>query len=397
MKIQGNKALNSIFNSLLFFTIFYMTVFMPAYTSIPGLSNVLGLGTFFLLFLYLLIYRVNLKEFISFEMITYLLFLFFVFSVGYIVTVNSKIGFIYSIVTFMQKSMLLLVVAIWIGVTKSIKGICRIIVLNALLGGIISLINSYYIYGRLSLSLSANPNDLAYIMLSGIIAFFVIMPDIKLKNSWLVILILVFSNYIIFLTGSRKNLALSVICLLLYIFLQRSKLSFLKGVFKYTFILLIIISIMWISYSDFFVDSKLTRDSTESDLTRVRMYDEALKIFEEYPIFGVGYNGYKIISGMGTYSHSTYMEVLSNTGLVGFVIYFSIYVSIFFKYINHLYFLRKYPDEKIKSYMMFIMFLNLILLGFAVVHTYSLLSNILLGIVIGHTLLFKRHYYMEKE
>jgi O-antigen ligase len=396
MTIYGNKSINSLFYILLFLTIFYMTVYMPAFTSVPGLSDFLGIGSFVFLFLYLLIYNVNLKDFFSFEISTYLIFLFYIISVGYIVTVHDKIEFINIILTFMQKSTLFIIIAIWVSITKSIKGISKIIVLNSILAGIISLINGNYVYGRLSLSLADNPNDLAYIMLSGVIALLLIIPEIKFKNSWLAILIIIFSNYIIFLTGSRKNLVISVICVFLYILFQRSKLSFIKGLVKYIFIIGIIIVVIGIGYSNLVQDSKLTRDASESDLVRIQMYNVGLDIFKDHPLFGVGFDGYKAISGMGTYSHSTYMEILANTGLFGFLLYFSIYLSIFIKYIKII-FRMENSEEKVRVYQMLLLFMIISILALAVVHTHSIISNILFGLIVGHTLLFKRYYNTETK
>ena len=48
------------------------------------------------------------------------------------------------------------------------------------------------------------------------------------------------------------------------------------------------------------------------------LYQKGWKYFLEYPIFGLGYDCFKVVEH-GVFTHSTYMELLSCTGIVGFV------------------------------------------------------------------------------
>jgi O-antigen ligase len=60
-----------------------------------------------------------------------------------------------------------------------------------------------------------------------------------------------------------------------------------------------------------------------SDLGRIDLYSEAWKYFLQNPIFGLGFNQFRLYNSKGMYSHSTYMEILANTGMVGAVLFFA--------------------------------------------------------------------------
>ena len=66
----------------------------------------------------------------------------------------------------------------------------------------------------------------------------------------------------------------------------------------------------------------------------------AFLAFLERPIFGNGYDGFRVIIeaiiGVNVYSHSNYLDLLCNYGIVGFLIYYfnyfkSIIISIKYK------------------------------------------------------------------
>jgi O-antigen ligase len=61
------------------------------------------------------------------------------------------------------------------------------------------------------------------------------------------------------------------------------------------------------------------------DELREEMYRRGWELFVGSPIAGVGFGNYKVVSGLGLMSHSDYIEVLAGTGIVGFMIYFSLY------------------------------------------------------------------------
>ena len=70
-----------------------------------------------------------------------------------------------------------------------------------------------------------------------------------------------------------------------------------------------------------------------STLLRFYMIQFGLSNFLDSPIFGYGLNSYSILFGNQTgwyvYSHNNYIEILVSGGIIGFVIYYSIYFNLF--------------------------------------------------------------------
>lgn len=60
--------------------------------------------------------------------------------------------------------------------------------------------------------------------------------------------------------------------------------------------------------------------------TKWRHYyiEEGLKTFYKNPIIGIGIDNFKEVSGI-SYSHNNYVEMLATLGLLGFILYYSIY------------------------------------------------------------------------
>ena len=65
--------------------------------------------------------------------------------------------------------------------------------------------------------------------------------------------------------------------------------------------------------------------------SRIQMYRDGLEMIKEKPICGVGLDQFRVLSSSGLYSHSDYIEVAANTGIVGFVLYFSIFVVLWLR------------------------------------------------------------------
>ena len=73
--------------------------------------------------------------------------------------------------------------------------------------------------------------------------------------------------------------------------------------------------------------------------TRAEMIKLGWNAFLERPIFGYGMSNFSVlyeqVTGASTYSHNNFIEILVSGGLVGFVIYYSIYVYLFVKLIKY--------------------------------------------------------------
>ena len=65
----------------------------------------------------------------------------------------------------------------------------------------------------------------------------------------------------------------------------------------------------------------IERFNSDSFGGRTELYDAAWEIFMQHPIVGIGYNCFRVVGGYGYFTHSTYMELLACTGIVGFILF----------------------------------------------------------------------------
>jgi len=120
------------------------------------------------------------------------------------------------------------------------------------------------------------------------------------------------------------------------------------------------------------------------DKTRIGMYELGWELFTQYPIAGVGLAGFATFHPLGEYSHSDYIETLSTTGIVGFVLYFLIYFVLWMR-------LRRIgkratnPTLRYQVGVLKAVLVTMLLLSIGVTHFLSLYSWYLLASIIGFT------------
>lgn len=106
-------------------------------------------------------------------------------------------------------------------------------------------------------------------------------------------------------------------------------------------------------------------DDTES-MTRFSMWALALRSFGKNPIFGIGWNGYKYQFFQYLYNpntraeryaylnaHNVYLQLLAETGIIGFSLYMSGVISIFRKSINALTMKYRNSSLDVKAVLLF--------------------------------------------
>jgi O-antigen ligase len=212
-----------------------------------------------------------------------------------------------------------------------------------------------------------------------------------IQSGAIVLLLALFSYEVIFLTGSRKGM-ISVF-LVFFMFFLRSFLTatFMKKLLNIAIGGVIITGLyQWLQESVFFkrflrLFSVLTGESVnEGSLNeRASMAMDGLRLWMEKPILGWGTNQFRYISGYDKYAHNNYVELLSNNGIVGFVIYYLMIVALLVLGVK----LIRNPDKKRSSQGWFTLtaLVVIIVWDFALVSYYSKLHWLLLSILIGMT------------
>jgi O-antigen ligase len=197
-----------------------------------------------------------------------------------------------------------------------------------------------------------------YVKISGI------SNQVNFLASYIVYLVPITYHYFGKLKDKQKYLGYATIILLCFLLLfmsSRSALILLGGFILYKLILsnsvklnikflivLMVISSYVISVTyELPIIQKLKISSEGSgDDIRTAKIDEALQVFYDHPILGVGLNGYTAYSslhyGNDFNTHNTLLSIISEQGIVGFVLFILIYLSPFVNFIvNKMWYTRE--------------------------------------------------------
>ena len=156
-----------------------------------------------------------------------------------------------------------------------------------------------------------------------------------LKKTYYILSVLVFC-VVIFLTASRKAAILMIVGPALMLLFNGEKVS--KKA-KYVAIVLVAVVIFFniVDYLPINFDFATRRiesifDSLQGNgvidaSARERQYLmlTAFNTFSNHPILGVGLNCSRVFNTVHLYAHDNYLEILADLGIVGFVVYYSLY------------------------------------------------------------------------
>ena len=208
-------------------------------------------------------------------------------------------------------------------------------------------------YGR-TLSQRNNPHVFAAVMNLGIFSTAYKCRKFDLKefvcSGFLILLFL----YCIVECGSRKYLIVSLFLVAIW------GLTYSVSIWKKNdknqrflfFLALIIVSLLAIyyyrtEYVNSLSHSRMLNSQDQGNVGRIKMYQYALKIFLDRPLFGGGYDQFKYWSGIGGYAHSTYAEAIADFGFFGCVVYFVPIISVTIEIIKQALYKKKSYSSKL--------------------------------------------------
>lgn len=172
-------------------------------------------------------------------------------------------------------------------------------------------------------------------------------------------------------TGSRKGVIIIIATLLIYSFYANKGNKRIRNIcFAVVALVISYVFIMNNEQLYILVGARIERmfqeltghRTTEQSMSmRMLMITYGMRWFTERPILGYGLGNYSLLFsrtfGLDTYSHCNYVEILVSGGVAGFIIYYSVYIRIFIKYINEM--IRRH--NKIVIYFFSILLINTIL------------------------------------
>tara|TARA_B100000945_G_scaffold259294_1_gene217180 strand:- start:995 stop:1921 length:927 start_codon:yes stop_codon:yes gene_type:complete len=188
--------------------------------------------------------------------------------------------------------------------------------------------------------------------------------------------------------GSRKGILFISLILLFYY-----SSSFFKSTSINRIIFLIFGSFALFQLSIYLIESQyfyrffevfLYKENYIADLHRYALGQDALRLFFEKPIFGWGGDGFRYYNKVDfTYSHVNFLELLVNYGLIGFLLFYSMYIW-FFRKLKDIENSNSYDTQVISDKNVFIFFLLVtLLLDVAMVRVFERLYWLLISMYLG--------------
>ena len=206
-------------------------------------------------------------------------------------------------------------------------------------------------------------------------------------------------------TGSKKAVLIMVVMMAtMFVFYTWGDNSLSK---KIKYLIILIIGLLGLYYLimnlDIFsgirmrINSQLTYRLTGiggvSDVDRSRLISEGLGYWWMSPLWGNGLCS--SVHYMGAYAHNNYVEILMNSGIIGFVAFYAIYIPVFRRYICNMKWLR----ELDKTYtVLFAILCSITVCGFSMVYYYDRYVMILFAVVYrGISIALERSSISEDE
>lgn len=202
-------------------------------------------------------------------------------------------------------------------------------------------VEAYRYSGGRYVATGFNANDLAVILALGLpLAWYLFISTIENSGKrWIAVINLLYiptAIFAIFLTGSRGGFITAMLSLC-YILPTVGRMGRkVKIPFTILFIVLMIAAVIIIP------DSTMQRimstfNSGETDYLggRLQIFADAAGIIDKNPLLGVGSGAFKSATRFGTIAHNTFLSILSETGIVGFMLFCCILIFAGLEAIRH--------------------------------------------------------------
>lgn len=227
---------------------------------------------------------------------------------------------------------------------------------------------------------------------SALIALYFIFNSNQNKYKPFYLILCVVCIFFSLITASKKVLILLIIgVVFLFLFNGKKKnvLKIIRNILLAVSVSLLFIYLVYnVKYFEYLrirVDelfkTLLNSGGNSSDQKRMRFLIEGMRVFYEHPFLGDGTAA--SFKYFGTYSHSNFVELLMNHGILGFVCFYFSYPIIIFRCFKK----RTLKEsETDMTYMCLFLFLSIIILSVALVYYTFVYYQILLAVSAAYVL-----------
>ncbi|MBQ2862897.1 MAG: O-antigen ligase family protein, partial [Clostridia bacterium] len=227
---------------------------------------------------------------------------------------------------------------------------------------------------------------------SALIALFFLLNEKNRKARIPYLLVILVGVFFSLVTASKKVLILLIIGFV-FIFIFTGKKKNVLVIFRNTLIALIASAIVVfliynVKYFDYMrvrfdelFDLLINGGGNSSDQKRMRFLIEGFEVFLQKPFFGDGTAA--SFNYFDTYSHSNFLEIMMNHGMLGFVIYYLCYPVVIFRCFKY----RKLKTEGLNlSYLCLFFYLSILVLSIALVYYTFIYYQIVLSVAAAYVL-----------
>lgn len=327
----------------IFIFIIYIEWFKEAYFDIPVILYGSIFGAIICLFLKMILFDKKIKlSYISKIGVNCIFFGVYSLISG-IFIYRDSISFFSQLFTYFSFIVVCILIIYISNQYKSSSWILKFFMVGSFLCAIQTILYPYQYYNGIivtTMSERNNPNTLGLVMCIGIYSVLILNYKKILSNKVSFFSIILYI-YIIILSGSRKSLFVATVVFLYFMinyFLKQEKKKKVE-VFKKIFLIFGIICII-IFGGKYLINYYHNTSSFErmsnlnADNSRFFLYKEAFEFWKINPLFGIGFNQFRVLSFLKMYSHSSYAEILSCTGVLGIIIFFIPFIKLLFKLIK---------------------------------------------------------------
>lgn len=256
--------------------------------------------------------------------------------------------------------------------------------------------------GRLGSEITGNANSFtALFMYSGVFSAWLSIYSNVIYKRVLYLILLVFQLVIMALSGGRKTIIAVTLCFILgYLAYGKGwKVKLRNILFASLSIGVLIYTIMNVPFLYDSVGERFSGlismmmgngSSVSSDDTRKMMIEIGLNKWYEAPVFGHGFDSFKYFNLYATghfyYSHNNYVEILYDLGIIGFAVYYSIFVWLSNK------FKIMYSSNKAFSILGYMILLELLVFDIGGISYYTIGNMIILSIASLLPISLKENY-----
>lgn len=203
-----------------------------------------------------------------------------------------------------------------------------------------------------------NPNTTAGISLVSIMGSFYLLTKLKNNYKWLalsLVCIVLSMPTIFILTASRTSMLACIVFVITYSFLQlinhvkddrqlKRCILFFATIIITLILFFILVIIINLEFRNFLLDRVIRIDSLKDGSGRLKIYEVSWEMFLESPITGADYIQFEEYTKQVS-SHNVILEVLTFTGIPGFVLFLTFVVLSFIASIRNFLFCRKAKSE----------------------------------------------------